>query len=366
MPPYEKIAIVYRAMAMISLYVLWTRTGNEMKGLLVFLILLILMLLRWRFPMMKWTLLIDQAVTIYASALWESSLFASALIVFDALYLGYPVLIIPVLLYIAFNRPDLMLAILLMQSVFAGLSLRGWRNQQQISLKQIDDAGKKFYESENLKQELLLANVQVVRMAELSERSRIAGEIHDHAGHEIIAAFMSLQTTQVLLENDISQAKEMLREATGRLQSGIVKIRDAVHNLTPFTETGIDALRKLCEEFKNCPVELMVYGDPHKVPVHLWVILESCLKEALTNILRHTEATNARATLDITRHIVRLCIENNGIKESDSYPGLGLNNLRLRAKAIGGSVSYDLSDRFSLVCVLPIERAFYEHPDCRR
>lgn len=364
MPPYEKITIVYRAILMFSLYVLLARTGNEMAGLLLFLILLVLMLLRWRFPIIKWTLLIDQAFIIYASALWEDSFFASALIVFDALYLGYPALIIPILLYAAFNRPDLMLAILLMQSVFAGLSLRGWRNQQQISLKQIDDAGKKLYESENLKQELLIANVQVARMAELSERSRIAGEIHDHAGHEIIAAFMSLQTAQVLLKNDISQAEHMLREATGRLQSGIVKIRDAVHNLAPFTEMGINALRKLCEEFKSCPVELIVYGDPHKVPVHLWVILESCLKESLTNVLRHTKATNVQATLDITRHIVRFCIENNGIKESDSYPGLGLNNLRMRAKAIGGSISYDLSDRFSLVCVLPIERTFYEHPNC--
>lgn len=351
---HERIAVAYRAIGIVLLYILWAKTDRDMAGLFLLLLLLILMLLRWRFPKLEWTLVIDQLAVITTATVWENGVYALTLDVFEAVYLGCPVLIIPAIFYMTFYRPEMQLGLMFVQGIFAGLGLWGWCRLQQSSLKRMDSDSKRYYELESLKQELLAANVQVAKIAELSERSRIAREIHDNAGHEIVAAYMSLQTVQDLLKADTAEAEELFHESIGRLESGIGKIREAVHNLAPLTDMGVNALRKICEEFTHCPVELMVYGDPSRVPIYLWVILEACLKESLTNILRHADAKSVNATLDITPHIVRLCVENDGAKKNAGYTGLGLRNLQQRAKAVGGNISTALSDSFRLICVLPI------------
>ncbi|WP_367565753.1 sensor histidine kinase [Lacrimispora sp.] len=354
MPLYEKAAIAYRAAGIFLLYLLWTRADSGLAGLFLLILLLILMLLRWRFPKLKWTLFLDQFAVMAASVFLESSGYAFTLGVFEAVYLGCPFFTLPAALYAIFYRPQGFLWLLLAQSTFAGIGLWGWRRQQESALRRMDEERRQHYETESLKQELLVANVQVARMAELSERSRIAREIHDNAGHEIVAAYMSLQTAQALFEGDIAEAQELFHEGMGRLEAGIDKIREAVHNLTPLTEIGVGALRGLCEKFPHCPVEFIAYGDPTKVSVYLWAILEACLREALTNILRHADAKRITATLDITPHIIRLCIENDGVKKGTGHAGLGLRNLQQRATAVGGNISTDLSDCFRLVCVLPL------------
>lgn len=353
---YEKAAVAYRVVGILLLYILWLKTDSDVAGLFLLLAILTLMLFRWRFPKLNRTIVIDQLIVIGVTFLWENSRYALVLGMFEAVYLGCPFFAFPAVFYTVIYRPEGMLCLLLVQSAFAGAALWGWRSQQEFALRRMDEERSRYYETDRLKQELLAANVQVVRMAELSERSRIAREIHDNAGHEIVAAYMSLQTAHSLLEADTAKAEELLGEALGRLELGIGKIREAVHNLTPLTEIGVIALRRLFEKFIHCPAELIVYGDPSKVSVYLWVILEVCTKEALTNILRHADAKSVTATLDITPHIIRLCIENDGVKKGGGYAGVGLRNLQQRVKAVGGNISTDLSDCFRLVCVLPINQ----------
>lgn len=351
---HEKAAIAYRALGILLLYILWVKTDRSVAGLFLLLVLLTLMLLRWRFPKLKWTLVIDQLAVISVSFLWGNSGYTLTLSVFESLYLGCPLFAFPAVFFAAIYRPEELLGLLLAQSAFAGFALWGWRRQQESAFKRMDEERRRHYETESLKQELIAANVQVARMAELSERSRIAREIHDNAGHEIVAAYMSLQTAQALFEADTAEAQELFCEGMGRLEVGIDKIREAVHNLTPLTEIGVGTLRGLCEKFPHCPVEFIAYGDSTKVSVYLWAILEACLREALTNILRHADAKRITATLDITPHIVRLCIENDGVKKGTDHAGLGLRNLQQRVTAVGGNISTDLSDCFRLVCVLPL------------
>ncbi len=338
------------------LYILWVKTDRGVAGFFLLLALLTLMLLRWRFPKLKWTLIFDQLLVIAVSFLWQQGGYALTLPVFEALYLGNPFFTLPAVFFAVVYTPEVILFLLLAQGAFAGLPLWGWRRQQESSLRRMDEERRRYYETESLKQELLTANVQVTRMAELSERSRIAREIHDNAGHEIVAAYMSLQTARTLLDVDAAEPRLLFDEGITRLETGIDKIREAVHNLTPLSEIGVVALRRLCEKFSHCPVEFSSYGDPSGVSVYLWVILEACLREALTNVMRHSDAKYVTVSLDITPHIIRLCVENDGIKKNTGHAGLGLRNLQQRANAVGGNISTDLSDCFRLVCVLPLDQ----------
>lgn len=351
----ELCVSAYKIFALFLLGFLWLKTDSSLAGLLLLLSLSNLMLLRWRFSALCWTLLLDQIIAITVSFFWRNGAFALGLSSFEALVLGKPLLALPSLFFGFLYRRDPVFALLLIENLILGLSIWGWQRQQREMFFRLDTEGTKQYELEILKEDLLAANVQVAKMAELSERSRIAREIHDLAGHEIVAAYMSLQTAEQLWTSDPEQAGELFKAALQRLERGITQIRTAVHNLSPLAEYGLESLEKLCHNYTFCPVAFQVYGDSSKVALHLWGILEPCLKEALTNIIRHTKAQKVVVNLDITPRLVRLCVENDGVGENaSSGEGLGLRNLRQRARAIGGNISTDTTKGFRLICVLPI------------
>lgn len=348
-------AALYRIIGIILLCLLWMISHSSITGLFFLLLISILHLLRWRFSNLRWTLILEQALCIFAARLWANADYGLVLSTFDSILLNFPLAALPSLVYSFFYKKDYFLGILLLKSIFSAIILWNWQNQRNAVHIQMDMGSKKLYELESLKNELLVANVQVAKMSEISERSRIAREIHDNAGHEIIAAYMSLQVVEELLAIKEPQVKAMFKESIERLEKGIGNIREAVHNLAPLTSIGIDSLKKLCDEFTMCPIDLKIYGDTSKVPVYLWSILEPCLKEALTNIFRHAKAENISVTLDVTPFIVRLSVENDGVKDINKTNGIGLRNLQQRANAIGGNVSIDTSENFRLICILPIE-----------
>jgi signal transduction histidine kinase len=354
-PLYEKFAIAYRLLGILLLYLNWIVASKEVAGLFLLLLLTIFILLRWRFERLAFTVLLDQIVILIFSSRFEIITYALALPAFDAVYLGRFYYMIPALISPVVFRNDSILNVFLLQSLFSGLALWSFKRQEEKHLRSLDSNQKRYYELESLKQELLTANVQVARMAEVSERSRIARELHDHAGHDIIAAYMSLQTAEEMLTDNEEEAKELITEAVNRLEKGVGRMRETIHNLAPFAMMGIESLHKLCEDFSFCSAEFKVYGNASVVPIHLWNILEPCLKEALTNIIRHSNASKVSVTLDITPKIIRLCVENNGtVLKKEGFKGLGLQNLRQRAGAVGGNISTDDKEGFRLVCVLPI------------
>lgn len=244
----------------------------------------------------------------------------------------------------------LVLGIFVVSEIF----YRAWEDEGARAMKLRDIEAQRYYELEQLQGDLLTATAQVERMTAVSERARIARDIHDNAGHEIVAAYISLQTARTMLESENTDTLELYDAALERLNSGANKIREAVHNLSTVNLIGVEDLREKCYNFPVCQVAFKVYGDTTSVPIYVWVLLESCLSESLTNIARHSVAKQVTADLEITPYIVRLCIENDGILINATASGTGLRNLRHRAAAIGGSLSVDVGENFRVICVIPI------------
>ena len=80
------------------------------------------------------------------------------------------------------------------------------------------------------------------------------------------------------------------------------------------------------------------------------------VKEALTNITKHAVPIHINLNLAVTDYIVKLTIENDGIRNSnDKITGNGLRYMRSRLEAINGSVSIQKQDSFKLIIIIPIE-----------
>jgi signal transduction histidine kinase len=139
-------------------------------------------------------------------------------------------------------------------------------------------------------------------------------------------------------------------------------LRATVSGIAPRRETGVGGLEEICRTLSDPAPELVVHGNADAVPSHAWSVLEPCLKEGLTNAMRHGAPGKVSVTLDIGPRIVRLCVHNEAGATGPLTPGeagadnqgLGLRSLRQRAKAVGGSLTTDATNGFRLICVLPL------------
>jgi two-component system sensor histidine kinase DesK len=373
------VALLWRLAGVIMLGGLWLETSGNEVGLILVLVLAILGLARWRFPLPAWTTLADQAAVAAALSAWPQAAFAFALPVFDACLATRPAYALPAIVALfVFRAWSFPLAAVMAAAGLAGFAVHLWAGQLRGAREEADRDRRERYELESLKAELLSANVRVARMAEDAERARIARDLHDHAGHEITAALLALEACRGLRGQGDEQADELLEEARRRLAEGMEILRRTARGISPEASVGVGALEEICRRFSACPVSFAVHGDTAAVPIHAWGVLEPCLKEALTNASRHEASGRIDVSLDVGPHIVRLSVHNpsgglphrpsGGLphRPSGGLPhrpsggaappgrGLGLRSLAQRAGAVGGSVTTDSRDGFLLVCVLPL------------
>jgi len=343
------------------LFAFWLISG-ETAGFFLFLALTVMALLRWRLPRLSCTVALDIAVCIGLAVIGGTH-YALALPLFSAMFFGRYWAAGTGLYLVFYFEPSL--AAVLVLSALAGLFLGRWEAERQEKLNLRDRSAGRYYELESLQTDLTAALAQIERMTAVAERTRIARDIHDNAGHEIVAAYMSFQTARAMMDTENPDALELYDAALERLSSGTNKIRETVHNLSAVTSLGVETLQELCDRFPGPDVRFCVYGNTSKIPVYVWNMLEACLSECLTNVARHSAAISVSADLDVTPHIVRLCVENDGVVETGGSPGSGLRNLRHRAAAIGGNLSIDAGDTtFRLVCVIPMKEERDETTHC--
>ncbi len=354
----SSFCLLSRLSCEVLLFMLWF-TGTGTVGLLLVLALVVLSVARWRFPLPAWTTLADQALCVAASFGWPGAAFALALPLFDAAAAAQPWFALPGLVVLAFlTRWSLGLVALFAGALLCGVAVAFWSRQTARLRREADTERGERLEGERLREELTHDSARAARIAQLSERARIARDLHDHAGHEIIAAQLGLDAFEQLWREGDPQAGDLLAQARGRLQEGMGILRATVRGLAPAKGTGVEGLDEICRAFADPPVRLGVTGNTNAVPPYAWAVLEPCLKEGLTNAARHGTSAAIEAALDVGPHIVRLSVTSRGpgVKAGVKAlgPGFGLRSLQQRARAVGGSVATDARDGFRLICVLPL------------
>jgi len=326
--------------------------NQEITGFLLILYMICMTVLRWRFPGLRWAMWFIVLDGVLCVLLYPLAL---ALVLFSGMYYrmyGLAVLVLATM--------DIYIGGFAAVAGIGGLFLGGWSNEREQAFKWRDSEAMRYYEAEAMQNDLKAATGRIERMTVVSERARIAREIHDNAGHEIVAAYMSLQTARDVFEAVLGEnaaagdIMSLYDAALERLEKGAKRMREAVHNLAPVATLGVEALQETCKRFPAAKVQFNAFGDTSHVPVHVWGALEACLNEALTNAVRHAKPRLITINLDTTPHIIRLCVENDGFVPQKGKMGHGLRNLRHRVAMVGGSLAVDSGELFRVTCVVPI------------
>ncbi|MFW6287412.1 MAG: sensor histidine kinase [bacterium] len=204
---------------------------------------------------------------------------------------------------------------------------------------------------EKQNKELLARQDYEVNLATATERNRIARDIHDNVGHMLSRSI--LQIAALLTLDKDKETKKSLKLMKETLSEAMDSIRASVHNLHEESINLQTEVHKLTKNFNFCPikVEYEIKANPEKKIKYCFIAV---IKEALSNIIKHSNAS--RVSLLIREHpgFYQLVIHDNGT-DIDYNPdnGIGTRNINDRVIAVDGYVNISTDNGFRIFISIP-------------
>ncbi|MCC0178969.1 sensor histidine kinase [Waterburya agarophytonicola K14] len=201
--------------------------------------------------------------------------------------------------------------------------------------------------------------------ATLEERNRIAREIHDSVGHYLTAQSIQLENTAVFLAEDPIKAAHHLAKARQLGKDALANIRASVATLRQnFLQKRSLSLKmeELISEFQSntniaIAAEIKLLST---LSADIETTLYRIVQEALTNIAKHSQATEVKLEIEQTTTKVLLLVRDNGcgFNQSDNTTGFGLQGMQERANALSGKIA--IISQYGQGCQINLEISLSE------
>jgi two-component system sensor histidine kinase DesK len=181
------------------------------------------------------------------------------------------------------------------------------------------------------------------RLSATEERLRFAGDVHDLLGHNLSVIALKAELASRLAPVDADRAGREAAEVQRLAASALAEVRAAIHGYRAVDLR--DQLTAIAQVLRSSGVRCTVTQPPGELPQEIAVQLVPVLREASTNLLRHSRA--AWCTIDITqdRDEVRMIVANDGA--SGARPdrhSFGLRGLADRLAAARGELRTRTAD----------------------
>ena len=202
--------------------------------------------------------------------------------------------------------------------------------------------------------ELARAREELARSAVAEERLRFARDLHDLLGHSLSLIALKSELAGRLAVRDPQRAREEMADVESAARRALAEVRDAVSG---YRSVGLaQALAEARPALAAAGITLHATppGDPLPAPVD--TVLGWVVREATTNVLRHSDARTVDVELRTGDGDVRLAVTDDG-RGGDAPAGAGLAGLAERVEALGGTLSAGppAGDRgFRLAAVVPV------------
>ncbi len=188
--------------------------------------------------------------------------------------------------------------------------------------------------------ELETARESLVLASRDAERLRIARELHDLLGHDLIALHLELETARHLVDGKAKEPVERAHEVAKRL---LADVRGAVSRLR---ENGgpIDVaanVRAVVDKARGPRVHLEVPRSLDVDDSERGNVLVRCVQEIVTNAIKHAEAENLWITLVPIDGAIELTARDDGRGAHGVTAGNGLAGMRERLEKFGGELVLD-------------------------
>jgi len=216
------------------------------------------------------------------------------------------------------------------------------RKQAQLRLAQINEqVAEERYQKLYTNSQLQIIQEKIAGQEE--ERTRIARELHDGVGGNLVALKMQLERSEAMANSeDMTNLHTMV-------SSTLDEVRSISHNLMPpvFDEVGIDQVLSLHVSDLNqsgeinFSLQLLPRTGWHLVPKKVQIEIYRILQELCSNIIKYSDANQVSIILSNLEGNINLIIEDNGLPFTYSQGGIGYRNIKERLTLLNGTLQKD-------------------------
>nr|WP_089739713.1 sensor histidine kinase [Gracilibacillus ureilyticus] len=205
---------------------------------------------------------------------------------------------------------------------------------------------------EELEGKLEDANRKIARLAIIEERNRIARDLHDTLGQKLSMIGLKSELSGKLIDKDSLAAKKEMEDIQKTARQALKEVREMVSEMRSV---------KITDEIEHVKQLLHVAQIKHKVkvelneesiPLFIENVLSMCLKEAVTNVVKHSQATfcNILIKEDPEQFLMAIKDDGSGAEGSIVY-GNGLKGMKERLEFVNGDVDVNVQQNGLLLSV---------------
>ena len=186
--------------------------------------------------------------------------------------------------------------------------------------------------------ELKLSHDEVRRLAALAERERIGRDLHELLGHTLSLITLKSELAHKLFDRDAAAAKREIGDVERVARDALTQVRRAVTGIRAAGFAAELASAKLLLESNGVRLDYDIADTA--LPVEIETALAMAVREAVTNVQRHAQASQVHVKVCVNDRILALTVTDNG-RGGAIVPGNGLSGMRERLATIGAELRID-------------------------
>jgi len=209
---------------------------------------------------------------------------------------------------------------------------------------------------EQLEAQLAFANKRISDLIVQEERQRIARDLHDTLGQKLSLIGLKSDLARKILDKDPTQARAELKDIQHTARTALNEVRKMVSNMrgTRLKEEIIHIKQILAA----AEIKVTLEGENSLSNVSLFLenILSMCLKEAVTNVVKHSRATDCCITFQQSSKEIVITVKDDGIglvTKDLNDKGNGILGMRERLEFVNGSLDMVSDNGMTLIIKVP-------------
>ncbi|MUK88637.1 sensor histidine kinase [Ornithinibacillus sp. L9] len=199
---------------------------------------------------------------------------------------------------------------------------------------------------ERLEGQLEDANKRISQLRVVEERQRIARDLHDTLGQKLSLIGLKSDLAKKLVEIDAAKAKKEISDIHQTARTALKEVRELVSDMKG-TKLK-DELERIKQVVEAAQMKYLQKGelDLSNTPLLVENVLSMCLKEAITNVVKHSNANTCQVVLRNEPGELVILVEDNGVgllENMEDLNGHGIEGMKERLDFVNGSLLFDSS-----------------------
>lgn len=209
---------------------------------------------------------------------------------------------------------------------------------------------------EQLEEQLEDANKRIADLVKQEERQRIARDLHDTLGQKLSLIGLKSDLARRLVYKDPEQSRSEMKDVQQTARTALNEVRKMVSQMR-----GIrlkEEIVRVKQILNAAEITYIIEKDIKLVNVSIFLenILSMCLKEAVTNVVKHSKATTCEILIVQSENEVCITVIDNGIGITENYDlskGHGLLGIKERLEFVNGSIEIIKNNGTTIMMRIP-------------